>query len=223
MADELCRSNVTRFAASRNAEAEVEDPGDGTFVVRINAGGDSTGARSGEEALKMSEVPATEAGPRVVQITAATMGSGDDELGALLLRSFLKTQAELERNLMRSCSTTTASSCAARARICSTICVGSKPQGSKSSLAAPASISSSSQISCEWAGSPTCSRSPAASPTRGRSSDHDDLFRSRRDLLSEGARRRGGRGSLSQPGCGQPRSRRPPADCGGVLCRRRGA
>ena len=97
VADELCRSNVTRFAASRNAEAEVEDPGDGTFVVRINAGGDSTGTRSGEEPLMVSEVSRATVGPRVVQITAGTMGSGDDELGALLLRSFLKTQAELEQ------------------------------------------------------------------------------------------------------------------------------
>jgi len=97
VADELCRSNVTRFAASRNAEAEVEDPGDGTFVVRINAGEDSTGSRAGEEAFMVSEVPGTVAGPHVVQITAGIMGSGDDELGALLLRSFLKTQAELER------------------------------------------------------------------------------------------------------------------------------
>jgi len=97
VADELCRSNVTRFAASRNAEAEVEDPGDGTFVVRINAGGDSTGTRSGEEAFMVSEVSGAAVGPRVVQITAGTMGSGDDELGALLLRSFLKTQAELEQ------------------------------------------------------------------------------------------------------------------------------
>ena len=97
VADELCRSNVTRFAASRNAEAEVEDPGDGTFVVRITAGEDSTGSRAGEEAFLVSEVPVIKAGPRVVQITARTMGSGDDELGALLLRSFLKTQAELER------------------------------------------------------------------------------------------------------------------------------
>jgi selenium metabolism protein YedF len=31
-----------------------------------------------------------------VQVAAATMGAGDDELGALLLRSFLKTQAQLE-------------------------------------------------------------------------------------------------------------------------------
>ncbi len=97
VADELCRSNVTRFAASRNAEAEVEDPGDGSYVVTIKAGEDSTGSRSGEEALMVSEASAIQTGPRVVQITAGTMGSGDDELGALLLRSFLKTQAELER------------------------------------------------------------------------------------------------------------------------------
>jgi len=97
VADELCRSNVTRFAASRNAQVDVEDPGDGTFVVRINATEDSTTSRAGKEAFMASEIPVTEAGPRVVQITAGTMGSGDDELGALLLRSFLKTQAELER------------------------------------------------------------------------------------------------------------------------------
>ena len=98
VADELCRSNVTRFAASRGAEVEVKDPGDGSFVVTITAGDDAARARQGEEALLVSEVPAVgSVGPRVVQITAATMGSGDDELGALLLRSFLKTQAELDR------------------------------------------------------------------------------------------------------------------------------
>ena len=97
VADELCRSNVTRFAASRDAETEVDDPGDGTFVVTIRAGEDSARARSGEETLMVSEVEATQFGPRVVQISAGTMGSGDDELGALLLRSFLKTQTELER------------------------------------------------------------------------------------------------------------------------------
>ena len=98
VADELCRSNVTRFAASRGAEVEVEDPGDGSFVVTITAGDDATRARAGEEALLVSEVPAIgPVGPRVVQVTAGTMGSGDDELGALLLRSFLKTQAQLDR------------------------------------------------------------------------------------------------------------------------------
>jgi selenium metabolism protein YedF len=98
VADELCRSNVTRFAASRGGEVEVENPGDGSFVVTITAGDEAAHARLGEEALLVSEVPAIgSVGPRVVQITAGTMGSGDDELGALLLRSFLKTQTELDR------------------------------------------------------------------------------------------------------------------------------
>jgi selenium metabolism protein YedF len=99
VADELSRSNVTRFAASRGAEVEVTDGADGSFVLTIRTGDDAAGARPGEEELLDCEVPeaAASAGPRVVQITAATMGSGDDELGALLLRSFLKTQGELER------------------------------------------------------------------------------------------------------------------------------
>lgn len=98
VADQLCRSNVSRFAASRGAEVAVEEPGDGTFVVTITAGDDAAGARPGEEALIAGDVAITPAatGPRVVQITAETMGSGDDELGALLMRSFLKTQRQLD-------------------------------------------------------------------------------------------------------------------------------
>ena len=97
VADELCRSNVTRFAASRHAETMVEEPGDGTFVVTITAGDDAGDARPGEEKYLVAEDTAASRGPRIVQVTAGTMGSGNDELGALLLRSFLKTQAELER------------------------------------------------------------------------------------------------------------------------------
>jgi selenium metabolism protein YedF len=98
VADELSRSNVTRFASSRGAEVEVTDGGDGSFVVAIRAGGDAADARPGEEELLECEIPEATAaiGPRVVQISAGTMGSGNDELGALLLRSFLKTQAELD-------------------------------------------------------------------------------------------------------------------------------
>lgn len=99
VADALSRSNVTRFAASRGAEVAVDDPGDGSFVLTITADEGSAGARPGEEALLACEVPeaAPAAGPTVVQVTARTMGVGDDELGALLMRSFLKTQAQLER------------------------------------------------------------------------------------------------------------------------------
>ena len=98
VADELSRSNVTRFANSRGAEVAVEDPGDGSFVLTITADEGAAGARAGEEALLACDVPevAHAAGPTVVQVTARTMGAGDDDLGALLMRSFLKTQAQLE-------------------------------------------------------------------------------------------------------------------------------
>jgi len=99
VADELSRSNVTRFATSRGAEVAVEDPADGSFVITITAGDDAATARPGEDELLACDVPQTAApaASRVVQITAATMGTGDDELGALLMRSFLKTQAQLDR------------------------------------------------------------------------------------------------------------------------------
>ncbi|HSN57558.1 MAG TPA: sulfurtransferase-like selenium metabolism protein YedF [Candidatus Sulfomarinibacteraceae bacterium] len=98
VADELCRSNVTRFAASRKVATAVEPRDDGTFLVTFRAGDDAAGARADEEELLACDLPETAAvaaGPRVVQITSTTMGSGDDELGALLMRSFLKTQGQL--------------------------------------------------------------------------------------------------------------------------------
>jgi selenium metabolism protein YedF len=104
VADELCRSNVTRFASSRGAEVEVEEGGDGTFFIAIVAPEGAAHARSGEQQLlacDLPEEPAAAAGarrPQVVQVTGAAMGRGDDELGALLLRSFLKTQAQLDRS-----------------------------------------------------------------------------------------------------------------------------
>jgi selenium metabolism protein YedF len=94
VADELCRSNVTRFAASRDIATEVEPRDDGTFVVKFQAGDDP--AVQPAVAADAPVATAASAGPTVVQITSSTMGAGDDELGALLLRSFIKTQPELD-------------------------------------------------------------------------------------------------------------------------------
>ena len=94
VADELCRSNVTRFAASRNLGTEVEAQDDGTFVVRFSIADD---ASLGPDAQPPAEVVAgTATGPTLVQVTANTMGTGDDDLGALLMRSFIKTLPELD-------------------------------------------------------------------------------------------------------------------------------
>lgn len=97
VADELARSNVTRFAESRGAAAKAAAQDDGTFVVTVTADEGSAHRREGEEQLMVCDLPSGAVGPRVVQVTSTTMGSGDDELGALLMRSFLKTQIQLER------------------------------------------------------------------------------------------------------------------------------
>jgi len=102
VADELCRSNVTRFATSRGAAIEVEDGGDGSFFISITAGDVSGAATPGEptplagDRADVRPVGSESRRPQVVQVTGSTMGAGDDELGALLLRSFLKTQAQLD-------------------------------------------------------------------------------------------------------------------------------
>jgi selenium metabolism protein YedF len=101
--DELARSNVTRFATSRGARAAAEALPEGGFTVTVEAAASTLGAvRALADEEVDCEVPAPDPagapanGPTVVQITAATMGSGDDELGALLMRSFLKTHLQLE-------------------------------------------------------------------------------------------------------------------------------
>ena len=68
VADELSRSNVTRFAASRGAEVEVSDGGGGSFIVAIRTGEDAAGERPGEAELLACDVPevGTAVGPRVV-------------------------------------------------------------------------------------------------------------------------------------------------------------
>ncbi len=97
VADELARSNVSRFAAARGARVESTPARGSGFLVTVL--GDDTTAAAGEEELTCA-VPAPEAGssrgPFVLQITSDAMGQGEEDLGRLLLRSFIKTQLQLE-------------------------------------------------------------------------------------------------------------------------------
>ncbi|MCD4750136.1 MAG: sulfurtransferase-like selenium metabolism protein YedF [Thermoanaerobaculales bacterium] len=100
VADDLARSNVSRFATTRGADVTASPHSDGGFLITVRAGSQSTEAHSGEEEFLVCDVPEEGAkgrGPTIVQITNVVMGSGDDELGSLLLRSFLKTQAQLDK------------------------------------------------------------------------------------------------------------------------------
>jgi len=95
VADNLALSNVTRFAKTRGADVQSAPDEGGGFSVEVAAGSDSSSARSGEDALLVCDVPQT-VGPTIIQVTCKVMGHGDDDLGELLLRSFLKTQTQLE-------------------------------------------------------------------------------------------------------------------------------
>ncbi len=95
VADELARSNVTRFAVSRGAQVSTE-PSQGGFLVTVRV----TEAKDADALTHADPAPLTpatsSAGPLVVQLDSATMGSGDDELGALLLRGFIKTLSKVQ-------------------------------------------------------------------------------------------------------------------------------
>ena len=95
VADDLARSNVSRFAQTRGAQVESSPQPEGGFTLEIIAGNESATVRQGEESLLVCDVPQA-AGPTVIQVTSKVMGHGDDDLGELLLRSFLKTQSQLE-------------------------------------------------------------------------------------------------------------------------------
>ena len=95
VADDLARSNVSRFAQTRGAKVESSPQSEGGFTLEILAGNQSATVQPGEEPLLVCDVPQA-AGPTVIQVTSSVMGHGDDDLGGLLLRSFLKTQAQLE-------------------------------------------------------------------------------------------------------------------------------
>lgn len=97
VADDLALSNVSRFAATRNCTVQSQEADPGGYLVEISATTESTRHHEGEDAYIVCDPAAGpgRSGPTVVQVSSNRMGLGDDDLGELLLRSFLKTQAEL--------------------------------------------------------------------------------------------------------------------------------
>jgi len=97
VSDELSRSNVERFAVSRRAQVTGSPAPGGGFALEVRAPVSAAAPSSDGDPELACELPAE--GPYqcavVVQISASTMGSGDDELGSILMRSFLKTQLQL--------------------------------------------------------------------------------------------------------------------------------
>ena len=88
--NETAMTNVTRMAEKDGYLAEVEEKEDGIFLHLSRAG-----------RLPLTEVVGVASaqgaeGPLVVLIPSDGVGRGDDELGRILLRSFLHTLHEVE-------------------------------------------------------------------------------------------------------------------------------
>jgi selenium metabolism protein YedF len=78
------RDNVERFAQSQGAMVDVEKKG-GDFFLHIQKGSTCELAASAQKAEKV-----------VVYINSNLLGIGDEALGAILMRSFLKTLLDLK-------------------------------------------------------------------------------------------------------------------------------
>ena len=84
--DDIARENIFRLASSQGYDVKVS-AADGGFALELTPG------------KKAPEGKAAQLGPEgktVVFITGDTMGTGNDDLGRLLLKNFLFTMAETE-------------------------------------------------------------------------------------------------------------------------------
>ena len=84
--DAVARDNVKKLAAAQGYSCAEESAGDETRITMTRGEGC---------AAEVSE--ALQTGPVVIAISSAVMGSGDDTLGEVLMKSFLHTLAEAGR------------------------------------------------------------------------------------------------------------------------------
>lgn len=89
--NEIAVQNLTRLAGSRGLQLQREQPEEGHFVLTLS--GEGTAPK--EEPPVLCAPPA--AGNTVVAIGSAVMGSGNDELGKLLMKGFLYALSQQEQ------------------------------------------------------------------------------------------------------------------------------
>ena len=81
--NETARENVSRLAASQGCIVSVEEKEEGVYLRLTRT-----------SAKPQSSETSALSGPTVFLITSNTLGRGDDELGSILMRSFMHTLGE---------------------------------------------------------------------------------------------------------------------------------
>ena len=84
------RDNVSRLASKSGRQVRIEEKDDGIYIhIEREAG-------ASEQEEKSPDVIMSTAGKLVLVIASDTVGSGDDELGNILMRAFMPTFLEVE-------------------------------------------------------------------------------------------------------------------------------
>lgn len=91
--NETAKENVTRLAEKSGCSISVESAGDGTLHLLILKNGVTP---SPETTSAMSQTSELKPEPNVFVISSDTMGKGDDELGAALMKAFVHTIFDLD-------------------------------------------------------------------------------------------------------------------------------
>ncbi|HPR38549.1 MAG TPA: sulfurtransferase-like selenium metabolism protein YedF [Spirochaetota bacterium] len=91
--NETAKENVSRLAEKSGCSISVESVSDGTFRLALSKKG---AAPSQETSSAKSQNSAPTSGPNVFVISSDTMGKGDDELGAALMKAFIHTIFNLD-------------------------------------------------------------------------------------------------------------------------------
>lgn len=96
--NETAIKNVTKMAESLGASAVHEKTGEGAYTIRITPG--QSGVKEAGTDVKPEEICCPECAAQkglVVSISSDRMGSGDDELGRVLMKGFLFALTQLDR------------------------------------------------------------------------------------------------------------------------------
>lgn len=84
--NEVAKNNVSKLAKSLGYEYTVEDKSENEYVITIV---------KGEGEVKVEEnAPKMQTGDRIVVFSSKTMGKGSEELGEILVKSFIYTLTE---------------------------------------------------------------------------------------------------------------------------------
>ncbi|MDQ7784172.1 MAG: sulfurtransferase-like selenium metabolism protein YedF [Desulfomonilaceae bacterium] len=94
--DSTSKENVCRFARNQGCEVEVQDLGGDAFEIMVSCLSYQPVPERVEELLPCPVPQAVVQDRNVVYIGKDRMGTGDDELGATLMRGFLRTWIDVD-------------------------------------------------------------------------------------------------------------------------------